>query len=130
MFSIPGFNPSFGPRKNLTFSINGIIQTSNSFLIDMMTQKPNSATIPCRECQAGHMRREFVTYLTWLGDELVTVPDFPAWLCDVCHRREYDLAALNHLSLLLSPSAGKPAARPRPAAPLLRAKDARPSRPE
>jgi YgiT-type zinc finger domain-containing protein len=53
------------------------------------------------------LRRRFVTYFTWLGEELITVPDFPAWVCDVCGRREYDPAALNHLSLLLSPNAGK-----------------------
>lgn len=64
----------------------------------------------CSECQAGQLHRHFVTYFTWLGEELITVPDFPAWVCDVCGRREYDPAALNHLSLLLSPNAGKPAA--------------------
>jgi YgiT-type zinc finger domain-containing protein len=68
----------------------------------------------CSECQAGQLRRRFVTYFTWLGEELITVPDFPAWVCDVCGRREYDPAALNHLSLLLSPNAGKtPAAHTR-----------------
>jgi YgiT-type zinc finger domain-containing protein len=76
------------------------------------------------------MRRDYVTYLTWLGDELVTVPDFPAWVCDVCHRREYDLTTLNQLSLLLSPNAGKPSARPRPIAPQPQHKDTRPSQPE
>jgi YgiT-type zinc finger domain-containing protein len=65
-------------------------------------------TIPCNECQAGQMRRVFVTYFTWLGDELITVPDFPAWRCDVCGRREYDMHALNQLSLLLNPNAGTP----------------------
>lgn len=54
------------------------------------------------------MRRGFVTYFTWIGEELITVPDFPAWVCDVCGRREYDLQALNRLSLLLDPSAGQP----------------------
>jgi hypothetical protein len=43
-----------------------------------------------------------------LGDELITVPDFPAWSCDVCGRREYDTNALNQLSLLLAPNAGHP----------------------
>ncbi len=64
--------------------------------------------VPCTECQAGKMHRRFVTYFTWLGEELITVPDFPAWICDVCGRREYDLHALNRLSLLLNPSAGRP----------------------
>jgi len=69
-------------------------------------------TFSCRECQAGQMRRRFVTYFTWLGEELITVPDFPAWVCDVCGRREYDPRALNHLSMLLSPNAGKSSAQP------------------
>ncbi len=54
------------------------------------------------------MGRKFVTYYTWLDDELITVPDFPAWVCDVCGRCEYDGMALNQLNLLLMPHAGKP----------------------
>ena len=67
--------------------------------------------IPCTECQAGKMRFKFVTYFTWLEEELITVPDFPAWVCDICGRREYDMTALNQLNLLLNPNAGKPAGR-------------------
>jgi YgiT-type zinc finger domain-containing protein len=52
----------------------------------MISETPGF-TLPCSECQAGQMRRVFVTYFTWLGDELITVPDFPAWRCDVCGRR-------------------------------------------
>ncbi len=70
-------------------------------------------TIPCIECQAGQMHRQYVTYFTWLGEELITVPDFPAWVCDVCGRRNYDAYALNQLSLLLNPNAGKPTHRAR-----------------
>lgn len=76
------------------------------------TADPNT-TIPCNDCQAGQMHRNYVTYFTWLGDELITVPDFPAWVCDVCGRREYDPYALNQLHLLLNPNAGKPNQRPR-----------------
>jgi len=57
------------------------------------------------------MHRKYVTYITYIGDELITVPDFPAWVCDVCGRREYDAQALNQLMLLLSPNAGKPTIR-------------------
>ena len=71
------------------------------------------AVIPCNECQAGQMRRRFLAYFTWLGDELITVPDFPAWVCDVCGRREYDLQAINQLNLVLNPNAGKPNVKPR-----------------
>lgn len=69
---------------------------------------PNTEPVaPCSECQAGHMHRQYVAYYTWLGDELITVPDFPAWVCDMCGRCEYDENALTRLSLLLSPNAGK-----------------------
>ncbi|HNS62932.1 MAG TPA: YgiT-type zinc finger protein [Anaerolineaceae bacterium] len=65
------------------------------------------AYIPCGNCPAGQMHSQHVTYFTWLGDQLITVPDFPAWVCDVCGRREYDPRALNQLSLILAPNAGK-----------------------
>ena len=71
------------------------------------TSSVNKSLLPCSECQAGHMHREYVAYYTWLGDELITVPDFPAWVCDICGRCEYDENALTRLTLLLSPNAGK-----------------------
>jgi YgiT-type zinc finger domain-containing protein len=60
----------------------------------------------CHQCQAGVMNLSFLTYFTWLDDELVMVPNFPAWVCDVCGRREYDTRAVSWLSTLLSPNAG------------------------
>jgi YgiT-type zinc finger domain-containing protein len=63
-------------------------------------------SFPCRECQAGMMRLNFITYFTWLDEEVITVPNFPAWVCDVCGRREYDEKAVNWLSTLLNPDAG------------------------
>ncbi len=53
------------------------------------------------------MHLRFITYFTWLDDELVTVPQFPAWVCDVCGKREYDDRAVNWLTTLLSPNAGQ-----------------------
>lgn len=73
----------------------------------------NETPLPCTECQAGQMHRMYVTYYTYLGEELISVPDFPAWVCDVCGRREYDPNALNRLSLILSPTAGTPTLRKR-----------------
>lgn len=78
-----------------------------------MNQKEERNVIPCTDCQAGQMHRDMVTYFTWLGDELITVPDFPAWVCDVCGKREYDPYALNQLTLLLNPNAGKSTQRGR-----------------
>jgi YgiT-type zinc finger domain-containing protein len=96
-----------------------------------MSQNEENATIPCNECQAGLMHRRFLTYFTWLGDELITVPDFPAWVCDVCGRREYDLQALSQLNLLLNPNAGRGSRRVRrPARAPETKKGSRASRPE
>lgn len=78
-----------------------------------MSERANQTTVPCNECQAGQMHRKFLTYFTWLADELITVPDFPAWVCDVCGKREYDLQALNQLNLLLNSNAGRTPPRPR-----------------
>ena len=66
-----------------------------------------SETSPCHQCPAGVMQLQFITYFTWLGEELITVPNFPAWVCDVCGRREYDARAVSWLSALLNPDAGK-----------------------
>ena len=68
-------------------------------------------TMACNECPAGVMHMRQVTYFTWLGEELVTVPDFPSWVCDMCGRREYDKHAVSVLSMILNPEAGKPTHR-------------------
>lgn len=62
--------------------------------------------VPCRDCQAGQLHRRYLTYFAWLGEELITVPDFPSWVCDVCGRREYDPMAITQLTTILSPHAG------------------------
>ncbi len=68
-------------------------------------------SIPCNECPAGVMRRHSIAYFTWLGEELITVPNFPAWVCDMCGKREYDGRAISMLVTLLNPEAGKPTRR-------------------
>ncbi len=85
-------------------------------------------SFPCAECPSGLMHLRFLTYFTWLNGELVTVPNFPAWVCDVCGRREYDEKAISWLTMLLDPNAGRPTQRkrtPPPARP--RADTPRPS---
>lgn len=71
------------------------------------------------------MRLEYITYFTWLGEELITVPNFPAWVCDVCGRREYDEKSISWLAMLLNPDAGKPTGH-KPALPRRRPRPARP----
>ena len=73
----------------------------------------------CPECHAGIMRQSFITYFTWLGIELITVPDFPAWVCDMCGRRDYDPQAISWLNTLLNPNTGHPSRpkQPKPISP-------------
>ena len=73
-----------------------------------MVQPAIHPTFPCRQCQVGIQRLRYITYFTWMGDELITVPNFPAWVCDVCGRRDYDERAITWLITLLNPDAGKP----------------------
>ncbi len=94
-------------------------------MTDNTIPNPFPEPLPCTECQAGVMHLQYITYFTWLGDELITVPNFPAWVCDVCGRREYDERSISWLTMMLSPDAGKPTGRklvvprrrPRPARP-------------
>jgi YgiT-type zinc finger domain-containing protein len=61
----------------------------------------------CMECQTGVLRLQYLTYFTWLHKELITVPNFPAWVCDVCGRREYDGRAIVWLNTLLNHEVGR-----------------------
>jgi YgiT-type zinc finger domain-containing protein len=91
------------------------------------TQTPSPSSLPCNECLAGIMHMRHITYFTWLGDELVMVPRFPAWVCDICGKREYDERAISWLSMLLNPEAGRPTRRiKRPSRPGLRKRNAPP----
>ncbi len=72
-----------------------------------MTKAELPQPVPCNECQAGMMQVRYITYFTWLNEELITVPNFPAWVCDVCGRREFDERAISWLTMLLSPNTGR-----------------------
>ena len=63
-----------------------------------MSKRPS---YPCPECQVGALRPRAVSFFSLYGGQPVTVPDFPAWVCDVCGRREYDSAALAELQAML-----------------------------
>ncbi len=80
----------------------------------MKQQDGTPHPLPCSECSAGIMHPRLITYFTWLGEELITVPNFPAWICDMCGKREYDEKAISWLSMLLDPNAGKPTRKKRP----------------
>ena len=72
-------------------------------------EQHNLTAYQCPECSTGVMHMEAVTYFTWLNKELVTVPNFPAWVCDMCGRREFDSRAITWLNTLLNPATGRSA---------------------
>jgi YgiT-type zinc finger domain-containing protein len=69
------------------------------------SSKPQS--YPCPECHAGYVSMRHIAYYTWVSGELITVPDFPAWICDMCGMREYDHRALSWLNIILDPETGR-----------------------
>jgi YgiT-type zinc finger domain-containing protein len=70
-----------------------------------LSKEHSEIQAPCPECQTGVLRLRYLTYFTWLNEELITVPNFPAWVCDWCGMREYDSRAVTWLNTLLSPDA-------------------------
>jgi YgiT-type zinc finger domain-containing protein len=65
----------------------------------------------CPECAAGLRRLRYLTYFTWFRDQLISVPNFPAWVCDVCGRRDYDMRAVSWLNTILNTHKGRSAHR-------------------
>lgn len=68
----------------------------------MDTEPLSRLWITCPECRVGALREASAFYCAWADDRFITIPDFPAWTCDVCGRREYDQAALQDLKALLN----------------------------
>jgi len=94
---------------------------------DQETNPPNER-FTCPECHAGHMQIKHIAYFTWLAGELISVPDFPAWICDVCGRREYDTRAISWLNIMLDPNTGRPRRSPKPKIPPQDRPSARPEK--
>lgn len=67
----------------------------------------------CPDCGIGRLRLHRVPYLTVSNEQIVHVPGFPAWICDVCGWRAYDPPSLAELQALLRFGRRRPL-RPRP----------------
>ncbi len=70
-------------------------------------QEAAPKAISCPDCQAGNLHLKYLTYFTQVEGELITVPNFPAWVCDLCGYREDDPRAENWLHILLNPRTGR-----------------------
>jgi YgiT-type zinc finger domain-containing protein len=53
----------------------------------------------CPQCQVGLLHPRKVIYFGTHQGEPVSVPNVPAWVCDMCRYREYDDVALSDLNL-------------------------------
>jgi len=68
----------------------------------MSESETGSYEYPCPHCGAGRKRLRHITYLTWFRDQMITVPNFPAWVCDLCGGRDFDSRAISWLNTILN----------------------------
>ncbi|MGH2523971.1 MAG: YgiT-type zinc finger protein [Anaerolineales bacterium] len=74
----------------------------------------------CPHCQMGTLRPRKVVFAHWFEGQFITLPNFPAWVCDICGARDYDAGALEQLEMSLGPEADlrrEAARRARPSQP-------------
>jgi YgiT-type zinc finger domain-containing protein len=55
----------------------------------------------CPNCQVGILKPRLVIYFSVQKGQVINVPGFPAWVCDICKYREYDPNALAELQTIL-----------------------------
>ena len=68
----------------------------------------------CPNCAGGRRSLQHITYLTWFRDQMITVPNFPAWVCDLCGSRDFDIRAISWLNTLLNSGGRQSGSRPFP----------------
>jgi YgiT-type zinc finger domain-containing protein len=56
----------------------------------------------CEECRIGRYQPVNLSYLYPLGQQMVIIPNAPAYVCDVCKSRHYDPYFLETLDFLLT----------------------------
>ena len=66
-----------------------------------MADKHSSENKTCPRCQTGLMSLKYQTYFTWVKETMLTVPDFPVWVCLMCDYKEYDARAIAWLQHVL-----------------------------
>jgi YgiT-type zinc finger domain-containing protein len=48
-------------------------------------------TLKCEECGIGHYRTVNANYITPFGKRMLIIPDAPAYICDVCSHRCFNV---------------------------------------
>lgn len=81
----------------------------------MNEREPDDAVeYACPSCAGGRRRLQHITYLTWFRDQMITVPNFPAWVCDLCGSRDFDMRAISWLNTLLNSGENRTGGRAQP----------------
>lgn len=62
-------------------------------------------TIQCEECGIGHCRPVLDPYLMKIGKHMLTMPNSPAYACDICGHRFFDDNFLYTIHYLLEQAA-------------------------
>jgi hypothetical protein len=75
---------------------------------DVIPDMAPAAPETCPDCMVGTLQPRTVIYYAFLDSVLLSIPDFPAWVCDVCRHCEYDEEALSDLRAILGPAARLP----------------------
>lgn len=73
-----------------------------------MPHPPSATPAPklvCPQCQMGTLHPQRIVFAHWFEGQFITIPNFPAWACDICGLCEYDPVALEQLELILGPEA-------------------------
>ncbi len=66
------------------------------------------STQNCEECHIGRYRAATVPFMHPLGQYMLTIPNAPAQVCDVCRHVRYDAQFLNRISYLLARTVQQP----------------------
>jgi YgiT-type zinc finger domain-containing protein len=56
--------------------------------------------IACPRCQIGNLQPVSATYTCLHNHALLSVPNMPAWKCDICQYLEFDYDALGRVDAL------------------------------
>ncbi|NLW71762.1 MAG: YgiT-type zinc finger protein [Chloroflexi bacterium] len=62
----------------------------------------------CPRCFVGRIERVKAVLTRVVNNQVLSVPDFPAWECDVCHAFMYDPRALLELQQVLTAKPSHP----------------------
>jgi YgiT-type zinc finger domain-containing protein len=71
--------------------------------------------IACPRCQIGNLQPAQATYASVHKGMFLSVPNVPAWQCDICQFQEFDYDVITWVEALMG-HAGMPADASRPAA--------------